>query len=145
MATDIRNFVLSYNNLNAPTYVFRMSGLPIDTNYGQDLLEIHGRLFNHRPFVQGETRHFVKEFEEKRQDREVENVFSLLERIAELRDSGLPKLKVRRYCLMPIFHRFFPQEQANHEACTRLTANLLVAESMCNRYATLVCTWYLVL
>ena len=33
-------------------------------------LDLYERLFNHRPFLQGEIKHFVKEFEEKRGDRE---------------------------------------------------------------------------
>ncbi|XP_040099194.1 biogenesis of lysosome-related organelles complex 1 subunit 5-like isoform X2 [Oryx dammah] len=31
----------------------------------RDLGEIHSRLLDHRPVIQGETRYFVKEFEEK--------------------------------------------------------------------------------
>ncbi|XP_061035028.1 biogenesis of lysosome-related organelles complex 1 subunit 5-like isoform X2 [Eubalaena glacialis] len=31
----------------------------------KDLGEIHSRLLEHRPVIQGETRYFVKEFEEK--------------------------------------------------------------------------------
>uniref|UniRef100_A0A5F9CI10 Biogenesis of lysosome-related organelles complex 1 subunit 5 n=1 Tax=Oryctolagus cuniculus TaxID=9986 RepID=A0A5F9CI10_RABIT len=31
----------------------------------KDLGEIHSRLLDHRPVIQGETRYFVKEFEEK--------------------------------------------------------------------------------
>uniref|UniRef100_A0A452V4D7 Biogenesis of lysosome-related organelles complex 1 subunit 5 n=1 Tax=Ursus maritimus TaxID=29073 RepID=A0A452V4D7_URSMA len=31
----------------------------------KDLGEIHSRLLDHRPVVRGETRYFVKEFEEK--------------------------------------------------------------------------------
>ena len=32
----------------------------------KDLREIHSRLLDHRPVIQGETHYFVKEFEEKR-------------------------------------------------------------------------------
>lgn len=57
-----------------------------------DIFDAYGRLFNHRPFVQGEIRHFVKEFEEKRSDREVENVFKILEQVTELRDCEIDKV-----------------------------------------------------
>jgi hypothetical protein len=35
--------------------------------------------------LQAEVRNFVKEFENKRQDTEVENIFGVLERVSELR------------------------------------------------------------
>ena len=47
----------------------------------QAVLELYSRLANHRPFLQGEVRHFVREFETKRGDREVENIFGVLERV----------------------------------------------------------------
>lgn len=57
-----------------------------------DLSDIHARLFNHRPFVQGEVRHFVREFEDQRGDREVERVFRVLERVTELRDEHVDQV-----------------------------------------------------
>lgn len=61
----------------------------------QGALELYSRLANHRPFLQGEIRHFVREFEGKRGDREVESIFGVLERVCELRDCGLPGLLER--------------------------------------------------
>merc|ERR1712183_298850 len=58
-------------------------------------LELYSRLGNHRPFLQGEIRHFLREFEGKRGDREVEKIFGVLERVSELRDCGLPQLVER--------------------------------------------------
>jgi len=58
-----------------------------------------------------------REFEEKRGDREVENIFSCLERVSELRDLGLPGLI----------------NTANSNRSTNLVANLQVAESMLGR------------
>ena len=43
------------------------------------ILDIYGRLFNHRPFVQGEVRHFVREIETKKGDREVNDTFEILQ------------------------------------------------------------------
>lgn len=83
----------------------------------EDITEVHSRLFNHRPFLQGEVKHFVREFEEKRGDREVENIFSCLERVSELRDLGLPGLL----------------SSAGSNSSTSLVANLEVAESMLGR------------
>lgn len=83
-----------------------------------DLLEVHGRLFNHKPFLQGEIRHFVREFEEKRGDREVENIFSVLEVVTELRDIGLPGLI---------------NTSKETGLGTSLIANLQVSESMLER------------
>ena len=77
----------------------------------QGVLELYSRLGNHRPFLQGEIRHFLRwlnqslkhtlspsilrEFEGKRGDREVEKIFGVLERVSELRDCGLPQLVER--------------------------------------------------
>jgi len=83
----------------------------------EDISEVHSRLFNHRPFLQGEVKHFLREFEEKRGDREVENIFSCLERVSELRDLGLPGLI----------------NSATSNSSTSLVANLEVAESMLGR------------
>lgn len=82
----------------------------------KDLFDVHGRLFNHRPFLQGEIRHFVKEFEEKRGDREVENVFKILEKVTELRDCEVDKVKAECDSIVP-----------------QVNANLLVANSMYNK------------
>jgi len=80
-------------------------------------LDIHSKLFNHKPVVQTEVKNFVREFEEKRGDREVDAVFSSLERVSELRDIGLPGLT----------------EHLTGTAPTELLANLAVSESMFSR------------
>jgi len=82
----------------------------------KDLIDIHSRLFNHRPFVRGETKHFVKEFETKREDREVDRVFKVLERVTDLRDCEVDKLRAQCDSVVP-----------------NVNANLLVAQSMCNK------------
>lgn len=66
--------------------------------------------------MQGEIQHFVREFEQKRGDREVENVFEVLERVTELRDSEVDKLRALCDSTIP-----------------SVNANLLVAQSMCNK------------
>ncbi len=81
-----------------------------------DLVDLHGRLFNHRPFVRGEIATFVKEFETKRKDREVDRVFGVLERVTDLRDCEVDKLRAQCDSVVP-----------------NVNANLLVAQSMCNK------------
>ncbi|XP_043834000.1 biogenesis of lysosome-related organelles complex 1 subunit 5 [Dromiciops gliroides] len=59
----------------------------------KDLGEIHSRLLDHRPIIQGETRYFVKEFEEKRGLREVRVLENLKNVIQETNEQILPKCK----------------------------------------------------
>jgi len=73
-------------------------------------------LFNHRPFLKGEVTHFVKEFEGKRGDQEVENLFKTFEVTTELQSTEVSKLTTT--C---------------DEQFPTVNANLLVAQSMCNK------------
>ena len=66
--------------------------------------------------MQGEIKHFVKEFEEKRGDREVESVFKILETVTELDSGDIDKVKAQCDSTLP-----------------NLNAKLLVANSMCNK------------
>ena len=66
--------------------------------------------------MRGETKHFVKEFETKRKDREVDRVFKVLERVTDLRDCEVDKLRAQCDSVVP-----------------NVNANLLVAQSMCNK------------
>ena len=79
-------------------------------------LDLYERLLNHRPFLQGEIKHFVKEFEEKRGDREVESVFKILETVTELNSGEIDKVKAQCDSTLP-----------------NLNASLLTANSMCNK------------
>ncbi|RZF46262.1 hypothetical protein LSTR_LSTR016347, partial [Laodelphax striatellus] len=54
--------------------------------------DIWSRLFDHRPFLSGEIQYFIKEFEEKRSDREVENLFKTLETVSEIKDNQIDKV-----------------------------------------------------
>ena len=65
---------------------------------------------------QGEVTHFVKEFEGKRGDQEVENLFKTFEVTTELQTTGVKKLTTT--C---------------DENLPTVSANLLVSESMCNK------------
>ncbi|XP_006888804.1 PREDICTED: biogenesis of lysosome-related organelles complex 1 subunit 5 [Elephantulus edwardii] len=59
----------------------------------KDLGEIHSRLLDHRPVIQGETRYFVKEFEEKRGFREMRVLENLKNMIHETNEHTLPKCR----------------------------------------------------
>ncbi|XP_075237297.1 biogenesis of lysosome-related organelles complex 1 subunit 5-like isoform X2 [Lycorma delicatula] len=59
----------------------------------KDCGEIWSRLFDHRPFLSGEIKFFLQEFEEKRSDREVQRLFEILEKVSEVRDSKIDRIK----------------------------------------------------
>lgn len=80
------------------------------------ILDLYNRLFNHRPFLKGEVTHFVKEFETKRGDQEVQNLFETLEVTTELQSGQVEKLVTTCDDQLPT-----------------INANLLVAQSMCNK------------
>ncbi|CAG0917428.1 unnamed protein product [Notodromas monacha] len=56
-----------------------------------DLMEIFSRVFDHRPFLKGEINYFLQEFEEARGDREVEKIFSVVERATEIHQEQVQK------------------------------------------------------
>ncbi|XP_059613474.1 biogenesis of lysosome-related organelles complex 1 subunit 5 [Phlebotomus argentipes] len=60
----------------------------------KDIGEVYSRIFDHRPFTSAEIQYFVKEFEEKRSDREVENLFHCLQNTSETKDSGVSRCRV---------------------------------------------------
>ncbi|XP_067010970.1 biogenesis of lysosome-related organelles complex 1 subunit 5 [Anabrus simplex] len=82
----------------------------------KDVGEIWTRLFDHRPFLNGEIKFILKEFEEKRSDREVEKLFQILERVTEIKETQIDRVKLASDVHLP-----------------NLNANLEVAVSMCNR------------
>lgn len=59
----------------------------------KDLGEVHARLLDHRPIVQGEARYFVKEFEERRGLRELRVLENLRGTIEETARLGLPRCR----------------------------------------------------
>ncbi|KAF6107635.1 biogenesis of lysosomal organelles complex 1 subunit 5 [Phyllostomus discolor] len=59
----------------------------------KDLGEIHSRLLDHKPIIQGEIRYFVKEFEEKRGLRELRVLENWKNMIHETNEHTLPKCR----------------------------------------------------
>jgi hypothetical protein len=51
--------------------------------------EINSRLFNHKPFIEGEIRFMIKQFEEIRNEQEINQLFQSLERITDFRESQI--------------------------------------------------------
>ncbi|XP_008543204.1 biogenesis of lysosome-related organelles complex 1 subunit 5 [Microplitis demolitor] len=82
----------------------------------KDIGEIWSRLFDHRPFIQGELSYFVREFEERRGDREVERLFKILEYSTELEQNQIDRAEQLGDCHLP-----------------SLKANTDVALTMCER------------
>ncbi|KAJ8736518.1 hypothetical protein PYW08_007174 [Mythimna loreyi] len=64
----------------------------IMTELSREIGEVWSRLFDHRPFLNGEIKFMLKEFEEKRGDREVENLFAILEKLTDIKDSQAEKI-----------------------------------------------------
>jgi len=69
--------------------------------------------------VQGEVKHFVKEFEEKKGDKEVNELFEIVQKTTELGDFEVDNLKAQCDSVLP-----------------SITANLLVAQSMADKILT---------
>ncbi|XP_074656683.1 biogenesis of lysosome-related organelles complex 1 subunit 5-like [Tubulanus polymorphus] len=55
----------------------------------KDIGEVHGRLFQHHAVIQAEISFFVKEFEEKRKDRELKRTQIIGEHIDQLKHKSL--------------------------------------------------------
>ncbi|XP_026731912.1 biogenesis of lysosome-related organelles complex 1 subunit 5 [Trichoplusia ni] len=72
------------------------------TELSREIGEIWSRLFDHRPFLNGEIKFMLKEFEEKRGDREVENLFSILEKLTDIKDSQADKIRKSGETGLPI-------------------------------------------
>nr|XP_013817655.1 PREDICTED: biogenesis of lysosome-related organelles complex 1 subunit 5 [Apteryx mantelli mantelli] len=81
-----------------------------------DIGEIHSRLLDHRPVIQGEIRYFVKEFEEKRGLRELRVLENLKNTIFETNEHILPKC-----------------EQAMHDNLNEAFKRLQAANDMIHR------------
>ncbi|XP_073423114.1 biogenesis of lysosome-related organelles complex 1 subunit 5 isoform X1 [Dendrobates tinctorius] len=102
----------------------RYSVGPATQLIGRDIGEIHSRLLDHRPIIQGETRYFIKEFEEKRAHRELRVLENVKSSISETSDHVLPRcMDVMQDQFGPVLklletanhtiHRLQPRDQEN--------------------------------
>ncbi|XP_061777895.1 biogenesis of lysosome-related organelles complex 1 subunit 5 [Nerophis ophidion] len=80
----------------------------------KDVGDIQSRLFDHRPIVNAEIRYFVKEFEEKRGQRESRLLENLHKMVHETNEKMLPEnLEGMKQQLSDVISRL---EAANHMA-----------------------------
>ncbi|XP_063825765.1 biogenesis of lysosome-related organelles complex 1 subunit 5 isoform X1 [Ostrinia nubilalis] len=79
------------------------------TELSREVGEVWSRLFDHRPFLNGEIKFMVKEFEEKRGDREVENLFSILEKLTEIKDNQVEKISKSAEHSLPVLNEKLEQ------------------------------------
>lgn len=61
------------------------------TEIFSDIGKIYKRIFDHKPFLSSELNLVVSEFEEKRGDREIENLIETLQTSSELKSNGVKK------------------------------------------------------
>ncbi|XP_041361727.1 biogenesis of lysosome-related organelles complex 1 subunit 5-like [Gigantopelta aegis] len=82
----------------------------------KDITVLHARLFDHRPIVQGHTNYFVKEFEERRGDRETFRLMKTLDGLNTV-SLMLPNLTaVLADCLTDIVQKV----SSSTEICTKI-------------------------
>ncbi|XP_072945653.1 biogenesis of lysosome-related organelles complex 1 subunit 5 [Epargyreus clarus] len=72
------------------------------TELSREIGEIWSRLFDHRPFLSGEIKFMLKEFEEKRGDREVENLFKILENLTDIKDTQVERINKCSKAAIPV-------------------------------------------
>ncbi|XP_046962210.1 biogenesis of lysosome-related organelles complex 1 subunit 5-like isoform X2 [Vanessa cardui] len=72
------------------------------TELSREISEVWSRLFDHRPFLNGEIKFMLKEFEEKRGDREVENLFVILENLTDIKDTQAEKIVKSSCAALPV-------------------------------------------
>ncbi|XP_053382377.1 biogenesis of lysosome-related organelles complex 1 subunit 5-like [Mercenaria mercenaria] len=63
----------------------------ITEQIAKDIWELHSRLFDHRPILQGHIRAFVKEFEEKRGTREEDRLNKIKTQLNDMTDKYIPE------------------------------------------------------
>ncbi|XP_026463999.1 biogenesis of lysosome-related organelles complex 1 subunit 5 isoform X2 [Ctenocephalides felis] len=59
------------------------------------------RLFDHRPFLNGEINYMQQEFEGKRKDIEIEHLFSTLQVSTEIVETHIPRAKICSESYLP--------------------------------------------
>lgn len=63
------------------------------TDIVKDVGKIWNRLFDHKAFLNGEISFMLREFEQKRNDREVDNLFRTIEDITDIKDTEIDRFK----------------------------------------------------
>ncbi|XP_057671960.1 biogenesis of lysosome-related organelles complex 1 subunit 5-like isoform X3 [Diorhabda carinulata] len=63
------------------------------TDVVKDVSKIWARLFDHKAFLNGEISFMLREFEQKRNDKEVDNLFRTIEDITDIKDTEIDRFK----------------------------------------------------
>ncbi|KFM58322.1 Protein Muted-like protein, partial [Stegodyphus mimosarum] len=84
----------------------------------RDIGDVQSRLFDHRPFTQGEAKFLLQEFEEKRKEREVQYMFEMLEMVTDIRETQIEKAV--KLADMHLCHL-----TAHYEVAIRMCKNIL--------------------
>ncbi|XP_044740849.1 biogenesis of lysosome-related organelles complex 1 subunit 5 isoform X2 [Chrysoperla carnea] len=87
----------------------------------QEISTIWSELFDHSEFLNTEITKFVKQFEEKRQDSEVDQLLATLETVTDIRD-----IKIGRFMLAANNH--LPSLNINLPKALALADNILQIE-----------------
>ncbi|KAG5885813.1 hypothetical protein JTB14_001420 [Gonioctena quinquepunctata] len=59
----------------------------------RDVGKVWDRLFDHKGFLSGEIAFMLREFEQKREDKEVDTLFRVIENLTEIKDTGVDRLQ----------------------------------------------------
>ncbi|XP_061708587.1 biogenesis of lysosome-related organelles complex 1 subunit 5 isoform X1 [Cydia pomonella] len=100
------------------------------TELSREVGEVWARLFDHRPFLNGEIKFMLKEFEEKRGDREVENLFFILEKVTDIKDSQVDKIKKGSEAALPVLSEKLNQAL---QLCERIETDYLEVQKTCEQ------------
>ncbi|CAG9816671.1 unnamed protein product [Phaedon cochleariae] len=58
----------------------------------KDIGKVWDRIFDHKGFLSGEIAFMLREFQTKRNDKEVDSLFNVIENITEIKDTGIDNL-----------------------------------------------------
>lgn len=110
----------------------------------RDINEIYSRIFHHRQFLSGEINYFLKEFELKRNDREIENLFNSVQNTIEAKETSVEKCYMLSESNLPILKIKLDETSTlcenvlnrgvNEEAEKRLQENRVEREKLWGRF-----------
>ncbi|XP_018334841.1 biogenesis of lysosome-related organelles complex 1 subunit 5 [Agrilus planipennis] len=91
------------------------------TDICKDANSIWSRLFDHKAFLNGEVQFFIREFERKRNDWEVEQLFTVLEKVTDIKVTQIDRFKQS-------VNLSFPQINIGLSKVSNLSDNIILAE-----------------
>ncbi|XP_077990119.1 biogenesis of lysosome-related organelles complex 1 subunit 5-like [Glandiceps talaboti] len=94
-------------------------------NIIKDTGQIHARLLDHRPILQGELKYFVKEFETKRNDREYDRLKKILNQMTDTNERFIPEN-------VTLMEKQLPDLREQLTGANRMCSRILVKEEQRN-------------